>query len=185
MNSKAKIATIVAIIMVVFLIGITAVRFNWAGMFSQNNKETPESSEKEEPTKKEDEGITTVTDLKCSLKKDSTDLKVNDTYMFHFLEGRLFVSENTVTVSYTKDATKTSFDQYIKKYQDTVIGHNGLTTIRVSEELKDKSYAFTENISYVDDTLASANPTIPFNTNMDSVVIQEMLEQQGYTCSAN
>ena len=105
--------------------------------------------------------------------------------MFHFLEGRLFVSENTVTVSYTKDATKTSFDQYIKKYQDTVIGHNGLTTIRVSEELKDKSYAFTENISYADDTLASASPTIPFNANMDSVVIQEMLEQQGYTCSAN
>ena len=105
--------------------------------------------------------------------------------MFHFLEGRLFVSENTVTVSYTKDVTKTSFDQYIKKYQDTVIGHNGLTTIRVSEELKDKSYAFTENISYVDDTLASASPTIPFNANMDSVVIQEMLEQQGYTCTAN
>ena len=63
------------------------------------------------------------------------------------------------------------------------VSHSQSPSINVTEQSADKSYTFTEDISYSDETVSTVTPTVPFNQTMGVSEVQNILTQQGYTCT--
>ena len=198
MNQKAQIATVVAVLLGIFLVVVTAIKFDWVGMvvrgesiFKFGEKETvkpnnqnDQNQTEEEPV--EDDDSTTggvLVSLSCNLDDQTTDLKTTSFYDFQFIDDQLINSTQNLLVTYTLDTTKTAFDQYIKTYQDMAVSHGQSPSINVTEQSADKSYTFTEDISYSDETVSTVTPAVPFNQTMGVSEVQNVLTQQGYTCT--
>lgn len=198
MNQKAQIATVVAVLLGIFLVVVTAIKFDWVGMvvrgesifkFGNEEKVEPNNQNDQNQTEEEpveDDDSTTggvLVSLSCNLDDQTTDLKTASFYDFQFINDQLINSTQNLLVTYTLDTTKTAFDQYIKTYQDMAVSHSQSPAINVTEQSADKSYTFTEDISYSDETVSTVTPTVPFNQTMGVSEVQNVLTQQGYTCT--
>lgn len=198
MNQKAQIATVVAVLLGIFLVVVTAIKFDWVGMvvrgesifkFGNEEKVEPNNQDDQNQTEEEpveDDDSTTggvLVSLSCNLDDQTTDLKTTSFYDFQFIDDQLINSTQNLLVTYTLDTTKTAFDQYIKTYQDMAVSHSQSPSINVTEQSADKSYTFTEDISYSDETVSTVTPTVPFNQTMGVSEVQNILTQQGYTCT--
>ncbi len=198
MNQKAQIATVVAVLLGIFLVVVTAIKFDWVGMvvrgesifkFGDEEKVEPNNQNDQNQTEEEpveDDDSTTggvLVSLSCNLDDQTTDLKTTSFYDFQFIDDQLINSTQNLLVTYTLDTTKTAFDQYIKTYQDMAVSHSQSPSINVTEQSADKSYTFTEDISYSDETVSTVTPTVPFNQTMGVSEVQNVLTQQGYTCT--
>ena len=198
MNQKAQIATVVAVLLGIFLVVVTAIKFDWVGMvvrgesiFKFGNEEKVESNNQNDQNQTEEEPVedddsTTggvLVSLSCNLDDQTTDLKTASFYDFQFINDQLINSTQNLLVTYTLDTTKTAFDQYIKTYQDMAVSHSQSPSINVTEQSADKSYTFTEDISYSDETVSTVTPAVPFNQTMGVSEVQNVLTQQGYTCT--
>lgn len=198
MNQKAQIATVVAVLLGIFLVVVTAIKFDWVGMvvrgesifkFGNEEKVEPNNQNDQNQTEEEpveDDDSTTggvLVSLSCNLDDPTTDLKTTSFYDFQFIDDQLINSTQNLLVTYTLDTTKTAFDQYIKTYQDMAVSHSQSPSINVTEQSADKSYTFTEDISYSDETVSTVTPTVPFNQTMGVSEVQNILTQQGYTCT--
>ena len=198
MNQKAQIATVVAVLLGIFLVVVTAIKFDWVGMvvrgesifkFGDEEKVEPNNQNDQNQTEEEpveDDDSTTggvLVSLSCNLDDQTTDLKTTSFYDFQFINDQLINSTQNLLVTYTLDTTKTAFDQYIKTYQDMAVSHSQSPAINVTEQSADKSYTFTEDISYSDETVSTVTPTVPFNQTMGVSEVQNVLTQQGYTCT--
>ena len=198
MNQKAQIATVVAVLLGIFLVVVTAIKFDWVGMvvrgesifkFGNEEKVEPNNQNDQNQTEEEpveDDDSTTggvLVSLSCNLDDQTTDLKTTSFYDFQFIDDQLINSTQNLLVTYTLDTTKTAFDQYIKTYQDMAVSHSQSPAINVTEQSADKSYTFTEDISYSDETVSTVSPAVPFNQTMGVSEVQNILTQQGYTCT--
>ena len=198
MNQKAQIATVVAVLLGIFLVVVTAIKFDWVGMvvrgesifkFGNEEKVEPNNQNDQNQTEEEpveDDDSTTggvLVSLSCNLDDQTTDLKTKSFYDFQFIDDQLINSTQNLLVTYTLDTTKTAFDQYIKTYQDMAVSHSQSPAINVTEQSADKSYTFTEDISYSDETVSTVTPAVPFNQTMGVSEVQNVLTQQGYTCT--
>ena len=198
MNQKAQIATVVAVLLGIFLVVVTAIKFDWVGMvvrgesifkFGNEEKVEPNNQDDQNQTEEEpveDDDSTTggvLVSLSCNLDDQTTDLKTTSFYDFQFIDDQLINSTQNLLVTYTLDTTKTAFDQYIKTYQDMAVSHGQSPAINVTEQSADKSYTFTEDISYSDETVSTVTPAVPFNQTMGVSEVQNVLTQQGYTCT--
>lgn len=198
MNQKAQIATVVAVLLGIFLVVVTAIKFDWVGMvvrgesifkFGNEEKVEPNNQNDQNQTEEEpveDDDSTTggvLVSLSCNLDDQTTDLKTASFYDFQFINDQLINSTQNLLVTYTLDTTKTAFDQYIKTYQDMAVSHSQSPSINVTEQSADKSYTFTEDISYSDETVSTVTPAVPFNQTMGVSEVQNILTQQGYTCT--
>lgn len=198
MNQKAQIATVVAVLLGIFLVVVTAIKFDWVGMvvrgesifkFGNEEKVEPNNQNDQNQTEEEpveDDDSTTggvLISLSCNLDDQTTDLKTTSFYDFQFIDDQLINSTQNLLVTYTLDTTKTAFDQYIKTYQDMAVSHSQSPAINVTEQSADKSYTFTEDISYSDETVSTVSPAVPFNQTMGVLEVQNVLTQQGYTCT--
>ena len=198
MNQKAQIATVVAVLLGIFLVVVTAIKFDWVGMvvrgesifkFGNEEKVEPNNQNDQNQTEEEpveDDDSTTggvLVSLSCNLDDPTTDLKTTSFYDFQFIDDQLINSTQNLLVTYTLDTTKTAFDQYIKTYQDMAVSHSQSPAINVTEQSADKSYTFTEDISYSDETVSTVTPAVPFNQTMGVSEVQNILTQQGYTCT--
>ncbi len=198
MNQKAQIATVVAVLLGIFLVVVTAIKFDWVGMvvrgesifkFGDEEKVEPNNQNDQNQTEEEpveDDDSTTggvLVSLSCNLDDQTTDLKTTSFYDFQFIDDQLINSTQNLLVTYTLDTTKTTFDQYIKTYQDMAVSHSQSPAINVTEQSADKSYTFTEDISYSDETVSTVTPAVPFNQTMGVSEVQNILTQQGYTCT--
>lgn len=198
MNQKAQIATVVAVLLGIFLVVVTAIKFDWVGMvvrgesifkFGDEEKVEPNNQNDQNQTEEEpveDDDSTTggvLVSLSCNLDDQTTDLKTTSFYDFQFIDDQLVNSTQNLLATYTLDTTKTAFDQYIKTYQDMVVSHSQSPSINVTEQSADKSYTFTEDISYSDETVSTVTPAVPFNQTMGVSEVQNILTQQGYTCT--
>ena len=198
MNQKAQIATVVAVLLGIFLVVVTAIKFDWVGMvvrgesifkFGDEEKVEPNNQNDQNQTEEEpveDDDSTTggvLVSLSCNLDDQTTDLKTTSFYDFQFIDDQLVNSTQNLLATYTLDTTKTAFDQYIKTYQDMAVSHGQSPAINVTEQSADKSYTFTEDISYSDETVSTVTPTVPFNQTMGVSEVQNVLTQQGYTCT--
>lgn len=198
MNQKAQIATVVAVLLGIFLVVVTAIKFDWVGMvvrgesifkFGNEEKVEPNNQNDQNQTEEEpveDDDSTTggvLISLSCNLDDQTTDLKTTSFYDFQFIDDQLINSTQNLLVTYTLDTTKTAFDQYIKTYQDMAVSHSQSPAINVTEQSADKSYTFTEDISYSDETVSTVTPAVPFNQTMGVSEVQNILTQQGYTCT--
>lgn len=198
MNQKAQIATVVAVLLGIFLVVVTAIKFDWVGMvvrgesifkFGDEEKVEPNNQNDQNQTEEEpveDDDSTTggvLVSLSCNLDDQTTDLKTTSFYDFQFIDDQLINSTQNLLVTYTLDTTKTAFDQYIKTYQDMAVSHSQSPSINVTEQSADKSYTFTEDISYSDETVSTVTPAVPFNQTMGVSEVQNILTQQGYTCT--
>lgn len=198
MNQKAQIATVVAVLLGIFLVVVTAIKFDWVGMvvrgesifkFGNEEKVEPNNQNDQNQTEEEpveDDDSTTggvLVSLSCNLDDQTTDLKTTSFYDFQFIDDQLINSTQNLLVTYTLDTTKTAFDQYIKTYQDMAVSHGQSPAINVTEQSADKSYTFTEDISYSDETVSTVTPAVPFNQTMGVSEVQNILTQQGYTCT--
>ena len=198
MNQKAQIATVVAVLLGIFLVVVTAIKFDWVGMvvrgesifkFGNEEKVEPNNQNDQNQTEEEpveDDDSTTggvLVSLSCNLDDQTTDLKTTSFYDFQFIDDQLVNSTQNLLVTYTLDTTKTAFDQYIKTYQDMAVSHSQSPSINVTEQSADKSYTFTEDISYSDETVSTVTPAVPFNQTMGVSEVQNVLTQQGYTCT--
>ena len=198
MNQKAQIATVVAVLLGIFLVVVTAIKFDWVGMvvrgesifkFGNEEKVEPNNQNDQNQTEEEpveDDDSTTggvLVSLSCNLDDQTTDLKTTSFYDFQFIDDQLINSTQNLLVTYTLDTTKTAFDQYIKTYQDMAVSHSQSPSINVTEQSADKSYTFTEDISYSDETVSTVTPAVPFNQTMGVSEVQNILTQQGYTCT--
>lgn len=198
MNQKAQIATVVAVLLGIFLVVVTAIKFDWVGMvvrgesifkFGNEEKVEPNNQNDQNQTEEEpveDDDSTTggvLISLSCNLDDQTTDLKTTSFYDFQFIDDQLINSTQNLLVTYTLDTTKTAFDQYIKTYQDMAVSHSQSPAINVTEQSADKSYTFTEDISYSDETVSTVTPAVPFNQTMGVSEVQNVLTQQGYTCT--
>ena len=198
MNQKAQIATVVAVLLGIFLVVVTAIKFDWVGMvvrgesifkFGNEEKVEPNNQNDQNQTEEEpveDDDSTTggvLVSLSCNLDDQTTDLKTTSFYDFQFIDDQLINSTQNLLVTYTLDTTKTAFDQYIKTYQDMTVSHSQSPAINVTEQSADKSYTFTEDISYSDETVSTVTPAVPFNQTMGVSEVQNVLTQQGYTCT--
>ena len=198
MNQKAQIATVVAVLLGIFLVVVTAIKFDWVGMvvrgesifkFGDEEKVEPNNQNDQNQTEEEpveDDDSTTggvLVSLSCNLDDQTTDLKTTSFYDFQFIDDQLVNSTQNLLVTYTLDTTKTAFDQYIKTYQDMAVSHSQSPAINVTEQSADKSYTFTEDISYSDETVSTVTPAVPFNQTMGVSEVQNILTQQGYTCT--
>lgn len=198
MNQKAQIATVVAVLLGIFLVVVTAIKFDWVGMvvrgesifkFGNEEKVEPNNQNDQNQTEEEpveDDDSTTggvLVSLSCNLDDQTTDLKTTSFYDFQFIDDQLINSTQNLLVTYTLDTTKTAFDQYIKTYQDMAVSHSQSPSINVTEQSADKSYTFTEDISYSDETVSTVTPAVPFNQTMGVSEVQNVLTQQGYTCT--
>ena len=198
MNQKAQIATVVAVLLGIFLVVVTAIKFDWVGMvvrgesifkFGNEEKVEPNNQDDQNQTEEEpveDDDSTTggvLVSLSCNLDDQTTDLKTTSFYDFQFIDDQLINSTQNLLVTYTLDTTKTAFDQYIKTYQDMAVSHGQSPAINVTEQSADKSYTFTEDISYSDETVSTVTPAVPFNQTMGVSEVQNILTQQGYTCT--
>ena len=198
MNQKAQIATVVAVLLGIFLVVVTAIKFDWVGMvvrgesifkFGDEEKVEPNNQNDQNQTEEEpveDDDSTTggvLVSLSCNLDDQTTDLKTTSFYDFQFIDDQLINSTQNLLVTYTLDTTKTAFDQYIKTYQDMAVSHSQSPAINVTEQSADKSYTFTEDISYSDETVSTVTPAVPFNQTMGVSEVQNVLTQQGYTCT--
>ena len=198
MNQKAQIATVVAVLLGIFLVVVTAIKFDWVGMvvrgesifkFGDEEKVEPNNQNDQNQTEEEpveDDDSTTggvLVSLSCNLDDQTTDLKTTSFYDFQFIDDQLVNSTQNLLATYTLDTTKTAFDQYIKTYQDMAVSHSQSPSINVTEQSADKSYTFTEDISYSDETVSTVTPAVPFNQTMGVSEGQNVLTQQGYTCT--
>lgn len=198
MNQKAQIATVVAVLLGIFLVVVTAIKFDWVGMvvrgesifkFGDEEKVEPNNQNDQNQTEEEpveDDDSTTggvLVSLSCNLDDQTTDLKTTSFYDFQFIDDQLVNSTQNLLATYTLDTTKTAFDQYIKTYQDMAVSHSQSPAINVTEQSADKSYTFTEDISYSDETVSTVTPAVPFNQTMGVSEVQNVLTQQGYTCT--
>ncbi len=198
MNQKAQIATVVAVLLGIFLVVVTAIKFDWVGMvvrgesifkFGDEEKVEPNNQNDQNQTEEEpveDDDSTTggvLVSLSCNLDDQTTDLKTTSFYDFQFIDDQLVNSTQNLLATYTLDTTKTTFDQYIKTYQDMAVSHSQSPSINVTEQSADKSYTFTEDISYSDETVSTVTPAVPFNQTMGVSEVQNVLTQQGYTCT--
>ncbi len=198
MNQKAQIATVVAVLLGIFLVVVTAIKFDWVGMvvrgesifkFGNEEKVEPNNQNDQNQTEEEpveDDDSTTggvLVSLSCNLDDQTTDLKTTSFYDFQFIDDQLVNSTQNLLATYTLDTTKTAFDQYIKTYQDMAVSHSQSPSINVTERSADKSYTFTEDISYSDETVSTVTPAVPFNQTMGVSEVQNVLTQQGYTCT--
>lgn len=198
MNQKAQIATVVAVLLGIFLVVVTAIKFDWVGMvvrgesifkFGDEEKVEPNNQNDQNQTEEEpveDDDSTTggvLVSLSCNLDDQTTDLKTTSFYDFQFIDDQLVNSTQNLLATYTLDTTKTAFDQYIKTYQDMAVSHSQSPSINVTEQSADKSYTFTEDISYSDETVSTVTPAVPFNQTMGVSEVQNVLTQQGYTCT--
>lgn len=198
MNQKAQIATVVAVLLGIFLVVVTAIKFDWVGMvvrgesifkFGDEEKVEPNNQNDQNQTEEEpveDDDSTTggvLVSLSCNLDDQTTDLKTTSFYDFQFIDDQLINSTQNLLATYTLDTTKTAFDQYIKTYQDMAVSHSQSPAINVTEQSADKSYTFTEDISYSDETVSTVTPAVPFNQTMGVSEVQNVLTQQGYTCT--
>ena len=198
MNQKAQIATVVAVLLGIFLVVVTAIKFDWVGMvvrgesiFKFGEKETVKPNNQDDQNQTEEEPVedddsTTggvLVSLSCNLDDQTTDLKTTSFYDFQFIDDQLINSTQNLLVTYTLDTTKTAFDQYIKTYQDMAVSHSQSPAINVTEQSADKSYTFTEDISYSDETVSTVTPAVPFNQTMGVSEVQNILTQQGYACT--
>lgn len=198
MNQKAQIATVVAVLLGIFLVVVTAIKFDWVGMvvrgesifkFGNEEKVEPNNQNDQNQTEEEpveDDDSTTggvLVSLSCNLDDQTTDLKTTSFYDFQFIDDQLVNSTQNLLATYTLDTTKTAFDQYIKTYQDMAVSHSQSPSINVTEQSADKSYTFTEDISYSDETVSTVTPAVPFNQTMGVSEVQNILTQQGYTCT--
>lgn len=198
MNQKAQIATVVAVLLGIFLVVVTAIKFDWVGMvvrgesifkFGDEEKVEPNNQNDQNQTEEEpveDDDSTTggvLVSLSCNLDDQTTDLKTTSFYDFQFIDDQLVNSTQNLLATYTLDTTKTTFDQYIKTYQDMAVSHSQSPSINVTEQSADKSYTFTEDISYSDETVSTVTPAVPFNQTMGVSEVQNILTQQGYTCT--
>ncbi|HIT12407.1 MAG TPA: hypothetical protein IAB58_06420 [Candidatus Pelethosoma merdigallinarum] len=198
MNQKAQIATVVAVLLGIFLVVVTAIKFDWVGMvvrgesifkFGDEEKVEPNNQNDQNQTEEEpveDDDSTTggvLVSLSCNLDDQTTDLKTTSFYDFQFIDDQLVNSTQNLLATYTLDTTKTAFDQYIKTYQDMAVSHSQSPSINVTEQSADKSYTFTEDISYSDETVSTVTPAVPFNQTMGVSEVQNILTQQGYTCT--
>lgn len=198
MNQKAQIATVVAVLLGIFLVVVTAIKFDWVGMvvrgqsifkFGNEEKVEPNNQNDQNQTEEEpveDDDSTTggvLVSLSCNLDDQTTDLKTTSFYDFQFIDDQLVNSTQNLLATYTLDTTKTAFDQYIKTYQDMAVSHSQSPSINVTEQSADKSYTFTEDISYSDETVSTVTPAVPFNQTMGVSEVQNVLTQQGYTCT--
>ena len=198
MNQKAQIATVVAVLLGIFLVVVTAIKFDWVGMvvrgesifkFGNEEKVEPNNQNDQNQTEEEpveDDDSTTggvLVSLSCNLDDQTTDLKTTSFYDFQFIDDQLINSTQNLLATYTLDTTKTAFDQYIKTYQDMAVSHGQSPSINVTEQSADKSYTFTEDISYSDETVSTVTPAVPFNQTMGVSEVQNILTQQGYTCT--
>lgn len=198
MNQKAQIATVVAVLLGIFLVVVTAIKFDWVGMvvrgesifkFGNEEKVEPNNQNDQNQTEEEpveDDDSTTggvLVSLSCNLDDQTTDLKTTSFYDFQFIDDQLINSTQNLLATYTLDTTKTAFDQYIKTYQDMAVSHSQSPSINVTEQSADKSYTFTEDISYSDETVSTVTPAVPFNQTMGVSEVQNVLTQQGYTCT--
>ena len=198
MNQKAQIATVVAVLLGIFLVVVTAIKFDWVGMvvrgesifkFGNEEKVEPNNQNDQNQTEEEpveDDDSTTggvLVSLSCNLDDQTTDLKTTSFYDFQFIDDQLVNSTQNLLATYTLDTTKTAFDQYIKTYQDMAVSHSQSPSINVTEQSADKSYTFIEDISYSDETVSTVTPAVPFNQTMGVSEVQNILTQQGYTCT--
>lgn len=197
MNQKAQIATVVAVLLGIFLVVVTAIKFDWVGMvvrgesifkFGNEEKVEPNNQNDQNQTEEEpveDDDSTTggvLVSLSCNLDDQTADLKTTSFYDFQFIDDQLVNSTQNLLATYTLDTTKTAFDQYIKTYQDMAVSHSQSPSINVTEQSADKSYTFTEDISYSDETVSTVTPAVPFNQTMGVSEVQNVLTQQGYVC---
>ena len=198
MNQKAQIATVVAVLLGIFLVVVTAIKFDWVGMvvrgesifkFGNEEKVEPNNQNDQNQTEEEpveDDDSTTggvLVSLSCNLDDQTTDLKTTSFYDFQFIDDQLINSTQNLLVTYTLDTTKTAFDQYIKTYQDMAVSHGQSPAINVTEQSADKSYTFTEDISYSDETVSTVTPAVPFNQTMGVSEVQNILT--GYLVLTN
>ena len=193
MNQKAQIATVVAVLLGIFLVVVTAIKFDWVGMvvrgesiFKFGEKETVKPhTEKEEPeTSEPEEGVEgELISLSCTLNDQSTDLQIRSSYDFQFIDDALINSDQSVTLAYTLPETKGAFDQAVAQYHALADGHNLSPAISVSEMTFENNYGFTENISYSDESVDTVTPALTFNRTMVPAEVQDILTDQGYICT--
>lgn len=196
MNKKAQIATVVAVILGLFLIVVTAIKFDWVGMvvrgdtiinFGDNKKPVKEETNKpnndqiieEEPTETTDDYIY----FSCTKTQTNNDVSLVDTYSYTFYNNNLSSSEQNVVISYIYSESKETFDKLVKPYSDLVISNVENKTITSSEQLLENNYNYYELINFESETFENDVVDKTINPNSTFEEIKNYYENLNYSCT--
>lgn len=198
MNKKAQIATVVAVLLGVFLVVVTAIKFDWVGMvvrgdkiinFDNNNvtdkkpEENNSNNNNEETNEENNSNKEEIVNLVCSKISDTTDLQTYINYSYSFFNNELISSEANVVASYTLPETKASFDEFIKKYSDLVVMYNNNPTITANDGVETNNYTYYEKVNFESETFAEDAVGISFTKQSTVADVTSYYEGLGYQCT--
>lgn len=200
MNIKAQIATAFAVLLGIFLVVITAVKFDWIGTISRGesiikfHSEKKETIKKEEPEKLEEDDeesqevpIFEETNVSCVKNATENNLAVNYEMEVYFVDQAIRSTSLLVKFQYNTPAMKASFDTLVTNYNNLNTKYQGINGVTVSASQNTNAYQYTQLISYdevieTDLTTKGLQPLFPAK---DATLKQvtEYYSAQGYTCT--
>lgn len=196
MNKKAQIATVIAVLLGIFLIVITAIKFDWVGMIVRGDKiinfgnnteiEKPESNDNNNEINDENDvnnDNTSIVNLICIKNNDTTDLKSSITYNYIFSSSELLSSEANVFASYTLPETQTNFAAFIKSYSDLVVLYANNPMVTASENLETNNYTYNEKVDYTVESTNQNSTNLPFTRKSTVSEVTNYYQTLGYICT--
>ncbi len=195
--NKVVIARILATILGLFLIVITAIKFDWVGMVSrgdsiiQFNTEKKQEDhvveEKVEEEKVAEEITKNEVEISCTKAVSENNVFVTHTLTSYFVNDTINTSTLDVKVTYTDPTRKGAFDTLVQNYTNLYTAYNGLEGLTVSTIPGTTEFQYHQDIYYesVDEASLTTKglPALEPVKNITIDDLQKNYTNQGYTCT--
>lgn len=200
MNQKAQIATGIAVLLGIFLVVITAIKFDWVGTVVRGEKiikfgheevekkeetqmKEEQTQEPETPIKEEKDGIV----VSCYQETSNNNVFMAYTSQGEFENDTLVLSTFSINANYTIDAGKATFDTLMNNYNDLSTKYKNIQGIKTGIVPGEKKFEYIQQIAYdtVDETVLKSKGLPELNPRKDVTLseFEDSYKAQGYTCT--
>lgn len=188
--NKVTFASVLAVILGLFLITITAIKFDWVGMVRRGDSIIQIKTEKKEESTPKGEEIDKrqkQVEVSCTKSVSENNFFATHTLQVYFVNGSIKTASLDVNASYQDQVGKSAFDAFVQGYTDLYTKYNGIQGTFISIIPSDTQFQYHQEIDYgvIDESslLEKGLPVLEPRENSTIDHLQISYTNQGYTCT--
>lgn len=189
--NKVVIARILATLLGLCLVTITAIKFDWIGMVKrgdsliqwktekkQENHEAPEQIKEETPQNE--------VEISCTKAVSENNLFVTNTLNVYFMNDTIHTTSLDVHATYSDSTGKSAFDAFVQNYTKLYTSYQGIEGVMTSTIPGDTEFQYHQDMYYgtIDEATLTTKglPALEPAKNITRNDFQQNYIKQGYTC---
>lgn len=194
--NKVNLAKVLSLLLGIFLVVITAIKFDWMGMIKRgdaiiqiNTEKKVEKNEnpQEEQSSEENESPRNEVEISCTKATSENNLFVTNTLNAYFVDDVINTTTLDVKATYSDPTGKASFDTLVNNYTNLYTKYNGIEGVSVSIVPGTTEFQYHQDIYYgsVNETNITEKGLSGLETAKDTTldVLEKTYTSQGYTCT--